>query len=72
MVQAIGDITDDVSKILRINNQDRERSIGFKLENSDKKTEVGRNWFSNIVVGEQNGLSDQNVNTESFKNFEGT
>ena len=59
----------DVSKILRISNQDRTRSNGFKLEKFRFKKEIGRNWFSNRVVDECNGLSKQVVSAESLRSF---
>ena len=49
--------TGDVSKILRISNQDRTRNNGFKIEESRCKKEIGKNWFSNRVVDEWNKLS---------------
>ena len=47
----------DISKILRISNQDRTRNNGFKIEKSRYKKEIGKNWFSNRVVDEWNKLS---------------
>ena len=59
----------DVSKILRISNHDRSRNNGFKLEKFRFKKEIGRNWFSNRVVDEWNGLSKQVVSAKSLGSF---
>ena len=59
----------DVSKILRISNQDRTRNNGFKIEKSRYKKELGRNWFSNRVVDEWNRLSSQVVGAKTIESF---
>ena len=59
----------DVSKILRISNQDRTRSNGFKLEKSRFKKELGKNWFANRVVDEWNRLSNQVVSAKTLESF---
>ena len=59
----------DVSKILRISNQDRTRNNGFKIEKSRYKKELGKNWFSNRVVDEWNRLSSQVVGAKTIESF---
>ena len=59
----------DVNRILRINNQDRTRNNGFKLEKSRYKKEIGKNWFSNRVVDKWNALSGQVVSARSIESF---
>ena len=49
---------EDVSKVLRITNQDTTRNNGFKLEKFRFRKVLGKNWFSNRVVEEWNGLSN--------------
>ncbi len=61
----------NIRKILRIFNHDRTRKIEhqvFRLEpeNLMFKKETGRNWFSNTVVDDWNGLSNQAVSAEAF------
>ncbi len=63
----------NIRKILRICNHDRTRKIEhqvFRLEpeNLMFKKETGRNWFSNTVVDDWNGLSNQAVSAEAFGN----
>ena len=59
----------DVSRILRFSNQDRTRNNGFKIEKNRYKKEIGKNWFSNRVVGEWNGLSSQVVSARTIESF---
>ena len=59
----------DVSKILRISNQDRTRNNGFKIEKSRYKKELGKNWFSNRVVDEWNKVSSQVVGVKTIESF---
>ena len=59
----------DVSKILRVSNQDRTRNNGFKIEKSRFKKDIGKNWFSNRVVDEWNGLSSQVVSAKTIESF---
>ena len=56
----------DITKVLRINNQDRTRNNGFKLDKFRFKREIERNWFSNNVW---NGLSDHIVSPETMGRF---
>ena len=59
----------DVSRILRISNQDRTRNNGFKIDKNRYKREIGKNWFSNRVVDEWNGLSSQIVSARTIESF---
>ena len=58
-----------VSKILRISSQDRTRNNGFKIEKSRNKKEIGKNWFTDRVVDEWNGLSRQVVSAKTIESF---
>ena len=40
----------DISKVLKVNNQDITRKNVFKLDKFRFKREIGRNWFSDRVV----------------------
>ncbi len=51
----------DISKVLRISQQDRMRNNGFKLEKYRFRREIGRHWFSNRVVDKWNKLSNHIV-----------
>ncbi|MPC70384.1 hypothetical protein E2C01_064631 [Portunus trituberculatus] len=46
-----------MSEVLKISSWNRTRNNGFKLEKFRFWREIGRNWFSNRVVDEWNGLS---------------
>ena len=37
----------DISKVLRVNNQDITSDSGFKLKIFRFRREIGRNWFLN-------------------------
>ena len=59
----------DISKVLRVSNQDRTRNNGFKIEKGRFKKEIGKNWFANRVVDEWNGLSSQVVGAKTIESF---
>ena len=59
----------DINKVLRANNQDRTRNKGFKLEKFRFRREIGRNWFSNRIVDEWNGLSNNIVSAQTMRGF---
>ena len=61
----------EVGKVLTAFNQGRTRSNGFKLEKRRFRKEIGKNWFTNRVVNEWNGLSRQVVSAESLGSFKG-
>ena len=62
----------DVSRIVRISNLDRTGNDGFKIEKNRYKKEIRKNWFSNRVVDEWNGLSSQVVSGKTIENFKTT
>ena len=55
--------------VLRISSGDRTRNNGFKLEKFRIRKEMGRNWLSNRVVDEWNGLCGHVVRGESMGSF---
>ena len=59
----------DVNRILRVSNQDRTRNNGFKIDKYRYKKEIGRNWFSNRVVDEWNGLNSQVISARTIESF---
>lgn len=59
----------DVNKVLNINNQDRTRSNGFKLDKFRLKKEIGRHWFGNRVVDEWNKLPSNIVSVNPLNSF---
>ena len=59
----------NLSKILRINNQDRTRNNGFKREKCRFRKEMGRNWCSNRIAHEWNGVSNHIVSAERMGSF---
>ena len=61
----------EVGKVLTAINQGRTRSNGFKLEKRRFRKEIGKNWFTNRVVNDWNGLSRQVVSAESLESFKG-
>ena len=42
----------DISKVLRVNNQDTTRNNGFKMEIFSFRKKIESNWFSYRVVDE--------------------
>ncbi|XP_050711202.1 uncharacterized protein LOC126995577 [Eriocheir sinensis] len=59
----------DISKVLRISQQDRTRSNGFKIEKYRFRRDIGKHWFSNRVVGEWNRLSNHIVSAGTIACF---
>ena len=59
----------DVSKVLRIHQQDRTRTNGFKLDKFRFRKEIGRNWFGNRVVDEWNKLPNGVVSARTVQTF---
>ena len=59
----------DISKVLIVSDQGRTRSNGYKLDKFRFNREIGRNWFTNRVVDEWNGLSGHVVGAESISSF---
>ena len=59
----------DMSKVYKINNQDRTRNNGIKLEKLMFMKEIGRNWFSNMVVGEWKELGNYIISAETKGSF---
>ena len=59
----------DISKVLKLNNQDRTRSNGYKLDKFRFRKEIGRNWFGNRVVDSWNGLPNSVVNAKTLDTF---
>ena len=58
----------DISKVIRVNNQDITRNNGINLEKFRFKRKIERNWFSNRVVDEWNRLNIVSAQTlGSFK-----
>ena len=55
--------------ILRVNNQDRTKNNGFRLEKFRFKREIGRKWISNKVVNEWNRLSNHIVSVWTMGRF---
>ena len=62
----------DMNVVLRISSGDRTRNNGFKLEKFRFRKEMGRNWFSDRVFDEWNGLSGHVVRGESIGSFNHT
>ena len=59
----------DITKVLRVNNQDITRNNGFKQEKFKFRRETGRNWFSNKVVDEWNRLNNHIVSIQTLGSF---
>ena len=59
----------DLNKILIVSEQSRTRSNGYKLDKFRFRKEIGRNWFTNRVVDEWNGLSEHVVGADSISCF---
>ena len=59
----------DLEKVLTFSQQGITRSNGFKLEKIRFRKEIGRNWFSNRVVGEWNRLGSQVVSAKTIACF---
>ena len=59
----------DINKVLIASNQDRTRSNGFKLDKFRFRKEIGRNWFTNRVVDEWNGLTAHVINANTIESF---
>ncbi|MDJ0596593.1 MAG: reverse transcriptase family protein [Pleurocapsa sp. MO_226.B13] len=59
----------DINRILRLNQTDRTRNNGFKLDKFRFRKDLGRNWFSNRVVNEWNSLPYEVVNSASVNSF---
>ena len=59
----------EISKFLNVNNQDKTRNNGLKLEKFRFKREIRRNWFSNRMVDEWNGLNNNFVSAETIGIF---
>ena len=59
----------DINKVFRINNQDGTKNNGCKLEKFMFRREVERNWVSNRVVDEWNGLGNHIDSAETMGSF---
>ena len=59
----------DINLVLKINNQGRTRSNGFKLDKFRFRKEIGRNWFGNRVVDQWNRLPYYVVSANSLDTF---
>ena len=59
----------DINKVLIFSEQNRTRNNGFKLNKFRFRKEIGRNWFTNRVLGEWNGLSSHIINANSLGSF---
>ena len=59
----------DINRVLKLNNTERTRSNGFKLDKFRFRREVGRNWFGNRVVDTWNALPRNVVNAKTLNSF---
>lgn len=59
----------DVSKVLKLHQQDRTRTSGFKLDKFRFRKEIGRNWFGSRIVDEWNKLPNGVVSTGTIQTF---
>ena len=59
----------DAGKVLTISSQDRIRNNEFKLEKYRFNKEMGRNWFTNMMVDDWNRLSQQVVSAKTIGSF---
>ena len=55
--------------VVRVNNLDRDRNNGYKLEKFRFRRGIGRNWFPNRIVDEWNEVSNYNVSAEATWSF---
>ena len=56
-------------QVLEINSQDRTRGNGYKVEKLRFKADIGRYWFTNIVMNDWNRLGRHVVSGESIGSF---
>ena len=56
----------DIAKVLKVEEQGRTRTHGYKLDKFRCRREVGKNWFTNTVVDECNKLSVNMMNAETI------
>ena len=59
----------DLNKVLILKEQGRTRTNGYKLDKFRFMKDVGKNWFTNRVVGEWNKLSEYVVGAETIDSF---
>ena len=59
----------DIAKVLKVKEQGRTRTHGYKLDKFRFRKEIGKNWFTNRVVDEWNKLSVNVVNAETIDSF---
>ena len=59
----------DINKVLMVREQGRTRSNGFKLDKFRFNKDIGKNWFTNRVVDEWNGLSTHVVSANTLDSF---
>ena len=69
MVYSRGYNKGEISKFIRVNNQDITINNGFKLEKFLFRREIGRNWFSNRVVNEWNRFNNHIVSAQTLGSF---
>lgn len=56
---------------MRISQQDRPRSNGYRLEKYRLRREIDKHWVINKVVGEWNKLSNHKVSAGTVNCFQG-
>ncbi len=59
----------DIGSILIVNQENRTRNNGFKLDKFKFKREIGKNWFGNRVVDEWNKLPNEIITAKTVSSF---
>ena len=59
----------DINDVLKLNQDQRTRTNGFKLEKSRFKKDIGKYWFGNRVVDMWNRLPSNVVGAETLNTF---
>ena len=59
----------DITKVLKLSNQERTRNNGFKLDKFRFRREIGKHWFGNRVVDEWNKLPNIIINSNTLNSF---
>ncbi len=59
----------DISKVLILKPNTRTRSNGYKLDKFRFRKEIGKNFFTNRVVGEWNKLPANVVDANTIESF---
>ena len=59
----------DISKVLRVNNQDININYGFNVEKFRFRREIGRNCFLDMVIEEWNRLNDHIATAQTLGSF---